>query len=489
MWARKCFTDEQKPIQSPIPTEFFSNEEFIPPPQSIQQKKWEARIAEMSEQCANKLGISRRRFLQTSGGMAVAMLAYNEVFGKTYDVDPIEALDPAAYNEKWPKNEFIFDNQTHHVDVESRWFETPAGKQAADFLRNFRPQANSTAERLALLNEANYIKELFMDSDTMMAIISGVPTAEWKENILPPDKMVKTRNDINRLAGGTQRMISHGLLRPNMGISEFEEMERQAKVLKINSWKMYTGSLIGDGPFWLDDEKVAYPFWERSRKLGIKNVCVHKGLPLGLFNEEHCHPKDVEKVAKDFPDINFIIYHSGLNPAPTGGRRREGAEAGPQYIPWCSELIEIVKRGNLRNVFFEVGSTWNVLSGGFGGGDGKPAMHFLGQVMNLPGGEDRIIWGTDSIWGGSPQSQIERLRRFQISDEIAEKYGYKKLTPEIKAKIFGLNAARIYNIDVKAQRKAIQGDKIAQMREEYQESPRPSNTQYGWVWRTRGQRG
>jgi predicted TIM-barrel fold metal-dependent hydrolase len=272
-----------------------------------------------------------------------------------------------------------------------------------------------------------------------------------------------------------------------MGKSEFEEMERQAKVLKINSWKMYTGSLIGDGPYWLDDEKVAYPFWERSRKLGIKNVCVHKGLPLGLFNEEHCHPKDVEKVAKDFPDINFIIYHSGLNPAPAGGRRREGADAGPQYIPWCSELIDIVKRNNLRNVYFEVGSTWNILSGGYGG-DGKPAMHFLGQVLNLPGGEDRIIWGTDSIWGGSPQSQIERLRRFQISDDIAEKFGYKKLTPEIKAKIFGLNAARIYKIDVKAQRKAIQGDKIARMREEYQESPRPSNTQYGWVWRTRGQR-
>ena len=98
-----------------------------------------------------------------------------------------------------------------------------------------------------------------------------------------------------------------------------------------------------------------------------------------------------------------------------------------------------------------------------------PAMHFLGQVLNLPGGEDRIIWGTDSIWDGSPQSQIERLRRFQISDEVAEKYGYKKLTPEIKAKIFGLNAARLYKIDVKAKRKAIQGDKITQMREEYRE--------------------
>jgi hypothetical protein len=130
MWARKCFTDEEKPIQSPIPTEVLFKRRVHSSAAVIQQKKWEARIAEISEQCAKKLGISRRRFLQTSGGMAVAMLAYNEVFGKTYDVDPIEALDPAAYNEKWPKNEFIFDNQTHHVDVESRWFETPAGKQA-----------------------------------------------------------------------------------------------------------------------------------------------------------------------------------------------------------------------------------------------------------------------------------------------------------------------------------------------------------------------
>jgi predicted TIM-barrel fold metal-dependent hydrolase len=487
MWVRKCFADDEKPVQSPIPTEFFSNEEFIPPTQSLEQERWETRIGEMADRCAKRLGVSRRSFLQSTGGMAVAMLTYNEVFGRTYDVDSIEALDPAAYAEKWPKTDFIFDNQTHHVDVESRWFEaSPAGKQAADFLRNFRPNAGSTAERLALLNQANYIKELFMDSDTTMAIISGVPTAEWRENILPPDKMVKTRDDINRLAGKSQRMISHGLLRPNMGKSEFEEMERQAKVLKINSWKMYTGSLIGDGPFWLDDEKVAYPFWERSRKLGIKNVCVHKGLPLGLFNEDYCHPKDVEKVAKDFPDLNFIIYHSALHPGAGGGRRREGAGASPQYIPWCSELIEIVKRSNLKNVYFEVGSTWNVLSGGFGGGDGVAAMHFLGQIMNLPGGEDRIIWGTDSIWGGSPQSQIERLRRFQIRDDVAEKYGYKKLSPEIKAKIFGLNAARIYNIDAKAKRKAIQSDKISEMKEEYMQAPRPSNTQFGWVWRTRG---
>src|SRR5262249_31353135 len=158
-----------------------------------------------------------------------------------------------------------------------------------------------------------------------------------------------------------------------------------------------------------------------------------------------------------------------------------------QYISWCSELIDIVKRNNLKNVYFEMGSTWNILSGGYGG-DGTPAMHFLGQSLNLPGGEDRLIWGTDSIWGGSPQSQIERRRRFQIRGDVAQKFGSRKLTPEIKAKIFGLNAARLYQVDVKAKRKAIQADKIAELKEEYLRSPRPSNTQFGWVWRTRGQR-
>ena len=139
--------------------------------------------------------------------------------------------------------------------------------------------------------------------------------------------------------------------------------------------------------------------------------------------------------------------------------------------------MAMVKRSNLKNVYFELGSTWNGLSGA----RPEQAMHFFGQLLNM-GMENNIIWGTDSIWGGSPQSQIERFRRFQISDEIANKYGYKKLTPEIKAKIFGLNAARLYKIDVKAKRNAIQSDKIAQLREEYKTNPQPANTQYGWVW-------
>jgi uncharacterized protein len=475
MWTRKCYVDDKSDIQSPIPNRIYSNEEFIPPSQTAKEREVENRLREMADRNAKLLGLSRRQFLQTSCGMAAAMICFNEVFGKTYNVDPIEALEPAAYDEGWPKKEFIFDNQTHHIDVESGWFEkTEAGKQAAAFLRRFRPAKQTTLATLEQLNETHYVKELFFDSDTVMAIISGVPTSEWNENILPPDKMVKTRNDINGWAK-SQRMLSHGLLRPNMGSKEMEEMDRQAKTLKINSWKMYPGSEIGGGAYWLDDEKNTYPFWERTRKLGIKNLCIHKGLPLGLFNEEHCHPKDIEKAAKHFPDLNFIIYHSAWHPT---AKVKEGTSGNPQYIPWVSDLIDIVKRNNLKNVYFELGSTW------IGTASTRPevAMHLFGQILNLPGGEDQIIWGTDSIWGGSPKGQIELFRRFQIRDDIAAKFGYKQLTPEIKAKVFGLNAARIYKIDVNQKRNAIKNDQIAQLKQEYLENPSPSNTQFGWIW-------
>ena len=167
------------------------------------------------------------------------------------------------------------------------------------------------AHAVELLNRAHYVKEVFGDSDTVMSIISGVPSRDWDKNPLPPDQMVETRKFVNELAG-SRRVLSHGLLRPNLGKPELDEMERQVKELKIDAWKMYTGAEIGEKAWRMDDEKVAYPFWEKTKALGIKNLCVHKGLPLGAFNEEACRPIDLEKAALDWPDLNFIVYHSGF---------------------------------------------------------------------------------------------------------------------------------------------------------------------------------
>jgi predicted TIM-barrel fold metal-dependent hydrolase len=482
MWVRQCDLDAQAEAPSPIPTRIASNEEFIPPPQSPEQLQFEARLTELSEQAARSQGVSRRDFLRTGSGMAAALMALNQVFGPIYEVAADEVKDPKAFEEKWPKEQFIFDVQTHHIDVSRKWYEqTKDGKAVLAFLALLRG-ARSPEQALELLNRAHYVKEIFGDSDTTMAVISGVPSRDWDKNPLPPDQMVATRKYVNDLAG-SQRVLSHGLLRPNLGAKELEEMERQVKDLKIDAWKMYTGAELGEKAWFMDDEKVAYPFWERTKKLGIKNLCFHKGLPLGAFNEKGCTPLDVEKAAKDWPDLNFIIYHSAFRgfwpfSSGTGDKVRDKKTDDPQEIPWVSDVLRILKRNpKIKNVYFELGGTFNMTSAS------APKVLLLRQAhFPQTAGVDHILWGTDSIWGGSPQSQIVRLRKLKMPDELRKKYDYPELTDDIKNQILGLNAAKLFGIDVKAKRQAIKADKLTQLREEYRQNPSPSNTQYGWVW-------
>jgi uncharacterized protein len=482
MWVRKCDLDAQADAPSPIPTQIVSNEEFIPPPQTPQQKEFEARLNEISDRSAQRQGLSRRDFLRTGSGIAAALLALNQVFGPCYDVHAEEADDQKAFEEKWPKDQFIFDIQTHHVDVSRKWYDdTPQGQATLNFFRLLRP-ALKVETSLELLNRVHYVKEVFGDSDTVMAIISGVPTREWDKNPLPPDQMVATRDYVNDLAG-SQRVLSHGLLRPNLGEKELDEMERQVKKLKIDAWKMYTGAELGEKAWFMDDEKVAYPFWEKTKKLGVKNLCVHKGLPLGFFNEKACKPLDLEKAALDHPDLNFIVYHSGFRgfgalAKGTGDKIEDPKSDDPQEIPWISDLLRILKKNpKIKNVYFELGSTFQMTS------SANPVMclHMLGQMIQLAGA-DHILWGTDSIWGGSPQSQIVRFRKLKMQDELMEKYKYPELTDAIKDQILGLNAAKLFGVDPKAKRQAIKADKLTQLRQEYRRNPTPSNTQYGWVW-------
>jgi hypothetical protein len=228
MWIRQCDLDAEQETLPPITTRIASNEEFIPPLQSPEQKEYEARVADISERSAQRQGISRRDFMRSGSGMAAALLALNQVFGRCFDVDAAEVLDQKAFEEKWPKNQFIFDIQTHHVDVSRKWYDdTPAGRATLSFFRALRHSFKGIEDTLDQLNRGHYVKEVFGDSDTVMAVISGVPSREWDKNPLPPDQMVATRKFVNDLAG-SQRVLSHGLLRPNLGLKEFRSGQSRA---------------------------------------------------------------------------------------------------------------------------------------------------------------------------------------------------------------------------------------------------------------------
>jgi hypothetical protein len=108
-------------------------------------------------------------------------------------------------------------------------------------------------------------------------------------------------------------------------------------------------------------------------------------------------------------------------------------------------------------------------------------MHLLGRMLQVVG-PGRILWGTDSIWNGSPQGQIERMRRLQIRPELIDRFGYPQLTDAVKAQVLGLNAARLFGVDPDEIRHAIRSDRLSSLRAQSRRDPDPSRMQYGWTW-------
>ncbi len=482
-WVRKSDLDAWLDRYLPVPTQAISNEEYLPIPQTPQQRRLEQEIIAGAEGRARQLGMDRRRFLRTSCGMALAFAAMNTVFGRFFRVDAAELFEPSAVAERRTRV-FIFDVQTHHVAMPN---QAPAADQ--DFLksllglrgraRQMNPALRDREAKIEDLYLENYIKEVFLDSETDVVALSALPGASEETDVLTPDVIYKSRSWINQLTR-SPRVITHGYFSPDLGQQNLEYMHAQTEKLKIDAWKGYTGVARAKGKqSWrLDDEKLAYPALEYSRKKGIKNICVHKGLPFP-GDPQWWSPMDVTRAAKDFPDLNFLVYHSGFKglqdalPAAQDGFRKTS------YVPWVSDICAWKKNNpQVNNIYMELGSTFALMI------SASPllAAYVLGMIIDAFG-SDHLLWGTDSIWWGSPQWQIEAFRRLEMSDELVKRFGWKPLTEDVKRHIFGLNAARLYGVDPAAKRNPVPGDYIEKLRRLYTQSgvAAPSNTQYGWV--------
>jgi predicted TIM-barrel fold metal-dependent hydrolase len=466
--------------ETPIPTRLVSNEEFPTMPQTPAQLEVEARILAAAGLLAPRLGVSRRDFLRTSGGMAASFIAMNAVFGHFFDVGDVEAAENAAAKESTGAPYFIFDVQLHYVGDNYDPANAEASRAGAvskgalvglrGHSKKLNPKLASDTGTIADLSWQNFVKEVFLDSDTAIGLISTPPGPYPNEAVVPPKEMAHIRDEINRITQ-SRRMLAHGLVTPQLGKADLDFMDMQAETLKVDAWKAYTGACPKgfEHGWFVDDEKIAYPMLEKIRQSGIKRFCVHKGLPLGTV-ADYNHPRDLIKAARDFPDIAFLAYHSGLlnasAPKPDGN------------IPWTTEFCEMKKKEpGIQNIYMELGSTFGQLVST----NPTACAHLIGQLI-AAFGDDHVLWGTDSIWYGSPQWQIEAFRRFRIPDELIEKHGYAPLTREVKEKIFGLNSARVFGVDVDATRNALPKDYLSSIKMSYlDEGARPSNHFYGWV--------
>jgi len=477
---------------SPVPTQIVSNGEYNPAPQTEAQRRVEGLIKEYSEKYAKHQGVDRRTFLKSASGFAAAFLAMNQVFGPVWDVSEAEAADKDMADERAKKlsKQFIFDDQTHFVrDDFDKEGLLGLGKYAVE---HWNPDMAKTPMTLARYKFENYLKEVFMDSDTKVALLSSAPFDDPSWYLLFNDQLRDARSVVNRVAG-TRRLLSHAVITPGSGGNWMEEVDKAISDYKPDSWKGYT---IGDplspsskGTAWrLDDEKLVYPWYEKAVKSGIRNICIHKGLLPKDYEQswpgvwQHATVDDVAKAAKDWPQLNFIIYHGALRPFLEDPAYELDLFEKTGEIRWVTDLARIPKEHGVKNVYGELGTTFATCAVA----NPRFAAAVVGALVNGMGA-DNVVWGTDSVWYGSPQWQIEAMRRLEIPEDMMKKQGWKTALGDadsrVKRKIFGENSARLYNYKRTAEIDEQLGhDKLAQMKAEYQrEGIERNNRFYGYI--------
>jgi len=558
--------DAMDTLGSPVPTQMVSNGEYMPYPQTEKQRRVETRLAELADSAARDLRMNRRQFLATTGGMAAAFLAMNDVFGPIFKVQPGEMYEPAAFAQSGaPPDLFVFDTQLHTVRS-SRNLDNLSLRSIAQGVHsvlnaNDLPDAMGgvdTPWNPALVGLPNvsenfylvqFVKDVYLDSQVAVGLMSNNtsaaipdvagnrPPRDIRESeigeFLTAPQTAAVRDWLNTLAGST-RLLAHGQIFPGIPGSyppdtpaptNLDYMQWQIDTLKPDSWKGYTSANSAKYDLdpeslmrrWtLDDQQVAYPMYELivrngdmlKTKPGFFNICIHKGLSTDAPDDPALgFPVDIPKAAQDWPMLNFIIYHSCIRPGfwmldalndVRSGRLRNGV---PDIL-WTTQFA--VDSAPFPNVYAELGTIFASCVVTFP----TVCAHILGQLLKFMG-EDRIVFGSDSVWYGSPQWQIEAFWRFQIPDDLRNQYGYPELTETAKRKILGLNSARLYQLPT-ASVAAPQGvykpvpadyaaqipdelktlmefpgftaDNLAQMRARYRAAGgQPSNTRYGWV--------
>jgi len=203
---------ELRDLASPIPTQVVSNGEFTPLPQSEDQRRVEARIGSLADELAPKHGLSRRGFLSSAAGMSAAFLAMNEVFGPVFSASRAEAATPGMAEERAAalRKQFIVDCQTHFVRDD---YNQQLLVFSADFAKQHWNPDISGADGLTRYKFQNYVKEIFIDSDTKVAMISGTPTDDYAYLFLTNDQIASARDVVNKVAG-SRRCLGHGIVTP-----------------------------------------------------------------------------------------------------------------------------------------------------------------------------------------------------------------------------------------------------------------------------------
>jgi hypothetical protein len=435
-----------------------SNGEYDPVAPSPIAREAQRRARADCDDNARRTGLSRRRFLRSVCGAATTLLAINACSeesarqvtrrrpGGTFSLPPTSAVDPDAARAALAGDEFVFDVQGHFLEYGAL---EPATAQGRDFWTGFPQRDCGEADPRVCYSVDHFMEEVFLRSDTSMVALSALPIAP-EGSPMSADAMDRARR-LTEAACHDQRVLLHAQALPNVGDlqANLDAMSGAVAQHPIVCWKVFTNFpdlYDGSGNAWrLDDgepalARVGDAFLRHAVELGVPTVAAHKGLSTTLgYSSAFASPADVGPAARAHPDVRFLVYHSGFEADTVEGPYEPAtADQGVNRLVTSMQGAGI---GPNQNVYAELGTTWWALLG-------RPdeAAHVLGKLL-VHVGEDNVLWGTDAVFYGSPQGQIQAFRAFQISEQFQEQFGYPALTDEIKRKVLGLNAVRLHDVD------------------------------------------
>jgi len=452
----------------PLPPGPVANGEFVPSPLTARDAAVRRLITDEVDRQAARLGMDRRRFLLSAGGVAACLSAFSVAScsgggrraagptttsrpGGTFTVPP--SVDVPACEDALAKGgEFIFDVHTHHVMPDGPWRKDALS--TVGLVEGMLPAGCTDADPLECVDRAAYLHDLFLSSDTTVAMLTDVPNSGPADAPVPFVDALGTEDAAAKVTGGgAARVIVQNVIAPNVGPlgARLDDMSAAAASGKVAAFKVYTAWSPSAHGWSLVDPAIGLPVVQHAHDLGVKVFVAHKGLPLVNFDPAYNHPDDVVAVSRLFPDMQFVVFHAAWTPA-----RREGPYDATAAVGIDSLLSALDRHGVPpgSNVWVDLGTVWRqVLT------DPDQAAHVLGKLLSRVGA-DRVLWGTDAVWYGSPQPQIMALRAFEITAVYQERFGYPALTDGIKRQIFGLNAAGLFGVDPTAVRCAVTSDPL-----------------------------
>jgi hypothetical protein len=443
-----------------------SNGEFVPAPPTWRDRDVNTLIRTSIDDASRRLGVDRRRFLQGAGAVAASLAALELAGcssgavrqagarprgrGGRFNVPP--ATDTGACANSLTGSEFIFDVHTHHVIPSGPWVQD--APETTSLVLSMLPAGCTDTPQLDCVDRANYLHDLFLASDTTVAVLTDVPNSGPSNAPIPFADALSTQEITAGLTGGgARRVLVENIIAPNVGpvATTLDEMSQAVATGPPAAFKVYTAwSPSGQG-YSLEDPAIGLPTVQHAHDLGVKVFVAHKGLPLVNFDPTFNHPDDVVAVSRQFPDMQFVIYHAAWDPSHAEGPYDPHATIGIDTLLTALDNHDVPPNDN---VWVDIATLWRQLLT-----QPDQAAHAIGKLLSRVG-TNRVLWGTDAIWYGSPEPQIMAMRTFEITPEFQDVYSYPALTDEVKAGLFGLNAADLFGIDPTATRCGLMSDPL-----------------------------